>query len=1199
MSKKSKAPLPKGQRSIASFVFKKDDNDDLIASSGGAPATNSAEDIINLVDEDEPHPTKRPRQEKNNTSNDNNAISTAGNAAPPKSKTSSITPHVEAEARHQRWQSKLVGDESAGMQRVRTQEALEQRKDTSAAAGPSTVKMTPLELQVAALQRQHPECVLAIECGYKYRFFGKDAEIASAVLGIFSYPDRNYLTAAVPTFTVDKHVRRLVLAGHKVGIVRQTESAAIKAAGDNKNKPFERKLATIMTKATIEAGALAAGRPLTAAAAAAAAKSAATSGGWNNEDEDEEEGAATAAAVGRVEDAAYGNENNSAFLVCIVEGRGGGSTSPHTNTNTITNTTNTTNIGLVALEMSTGEVYYSQFSDSPMRAELESRLMFTNPSEILLITPLSSPTRRLLEAYGSTTSTTTSTTGSGGFNGSNNNGPVRTETVSGDKMSSAADALSTVVDFYKSNETSPSSSGLDAVMKLPPLVVRALAHALEYLRPYKLESILRLGATFQEFSEIQELSLSPNALTQLEILRNSDDGKEKGSLLWLMDRTLTKAGSRLVRRWVSRPLRDVGAIKERLDAVEELVNNSNNESKVLDALPGVLKELPDLERILGRVFYQTSSPTEFLLLLEVFRNLYLKLGLQADLDAVAVALYGSGEADGKDQPVESNGDMQAAIPFVSVPPSEASSTLLRRELAAAADLRCAAVAQSIIASLNVDAAASGDKLNMFSDAVRFADVEEKKAAVVAVETELDNLRPQLAQILNLKAVNYVSIANQGDYLVEIPVDLEKRAPKTWEKVSSTKKFIRFRPPEVKRCLAELVLAKEYLAITANKAWIRLQTEFAQQHFAVFKRATRALATLDCLHSFAALAVGSAGSYVRPEFVDDETAQLHITEGRHPVLDILLEGSFVPNDIHLQGSSRDGDGGRGGRADGDDFSNMIVEEGNEGNQQQLNPVKERCAVITGPNMGGKSCYIRQAALIAIMAQCGSFVPATTCRLHAFDAIYTRMGAADNLALGRSTFLEELGEASTILANATPYSLVIFDELGRGTSTQDGKAIAGATLEYVCSKIQCLTLFVTHYPEVALQSKDTEGMGSYYMAHIVDEENGDDEELDGKEKVPKVTFLYKAVKGVAEASYGLNVARMAGLPESVVVEAAQKAREMAAAAALGGGDGSNGGLERVAGEVVAKLREIEHNGGAVVDARVVRQLQKQVENALIVS
>ena len=970
-----------------------------------------------------------------------------------------------------------------------------------------------------------------------------------------------------------------------MGVVRQTESAAIKAAGSNRSKPFERKLAAVYTKATLEAGEMAAGRPI-----------AGTGGGGSGGGvlgAEEERGDTTNGPLGhsnlevsRGFDASWGNEQRSSFLICIVEdpahsskesGAGGG---------------NVVQIGIVAVETSTGEVYYSQFLDSPMRPELESRLMFTSPSEMLLVGPLSSPTRRLLEAYGGSSTTMAGLrnpdrtisnldatkaappvpAGPGSKEAesgipfvSSAMGGIRTETVDGVKYKFGG-ALSAVTDFYKHSERSTANlnfssgssledqiqgnkgeSGLDVVLKLPPLVLRALAHALDYLKPFGLEAVLRQGASFREYSEIQELALSPNALAQLEILRNSDDGKERGSLLWLMDRTLTAAGARQVRRWVSRPLRDVAAIKERLDAVEEFLEKGADHP-VLSVLPSVLKELPDVERILGRVLHKTSSPFEFLTLLQIFKDLHKRLGLEADLDALHAAIVGL-DSTTTTTPEEEEREC-LLLPLVKGLRSE----LLVRELAAAADLQCAAAAQAILASLNPEAAAAGDKLRLFADDEKFPDVAEKREMVTACEAALEALRPEFAKILNVRSVSYLSIANQGDYLIEIPLELEKRAPKTWERVSSTKKMVRFRPPEVKKALAALELAREHLTITANAAWLRLQTEFAT-HYASFRGAVRALATLDCLNGFAGLS--ASGAYTRPEFVDNNDAppQLHITAGRHPVLDVLLEGSFVPNDIHLSGGADDSDG-------------FIACPNSKGSKKSTSA--ERCAVITGPNMGGKSCYIRQAALIVCMAQAGCFVPAQSCRLHAFDAVYTRMGAADNLALGRSTFLEELGEASTILSHATPRSLVIIDELGRGTSTRDGRAIAAATLEYICNSLRCLTLFVTHYPEVAqVGIEGQQGIGSYYMAHVV--ENTNEEQA----AVPQVTFLYRATRGVAEASYGLNVARMAGLPHSVVKRAAEKAHELSVS---GGGKFGGQNFEKAVAVTIAQLRKISSSEGS---------------------
>ena len=920
--------------------------------------------------------------------------------------------------------------------------------------------------------------------------------------------------------------------------MRQTETAAMKAASsDSRNKPFERNLAAVYTRATLEAGELAAARPTTTTTATAAAGE---EGGDGDAFVDSVSTTATATVNNTVE---WSNEQRSSFLICVVEDR---KQSPHSHPRSSSTITGDVDIGVVAIECSTGEVYYSQFTDSAMHPELEARLMFTTPSEVLLVHPLTPPTRRLLEAF----------CGGGGGGGG---GGVRCEAVDGG-VYSASGALSAVTRFYGT------SVGVDAVVTLPPLVLRALAHSLDHLRSFGLENVLKLGACFRDFSELYELSLSPNALQQLEILKNSDDGSERGSLLWLMDRTITAAGARAVRRWVSRPLCDVSAIQQRLGAVGELLERGADHP-VLSTLPTVLKELSkcDVERILGRVLHRTSSPAEVVTFLQIFKSLYRKLGIQSDLDG-CTSLANRSTSDFE---IPTTLDLHLQSP------------LLSREFGAAADLRCATIAAETLASIDTTAAASGDMLKLFVDDARFPEVAAKRTALTAAEASLEELRPQLAATLNVRAVAYVSVANQGEYLVEVALELEKRAPRTWERVSSTKKVVRFRPPDVKQQLSVLQLAKEHLAVAAKQAWQQLQTELSQ-HYAIFRGAVRALAALDCLNGFAAVA--AAGGYVCPQFVD-APPQLHIIAGRHPVLDVMLQGSFVPNDIHLGG------GDSSGSIDSVKGDTTAVENEEDG--------PERCAVITGPNMGGKSCYIRTAALLAIMAQAGSFVPAASCRLHAFDAIFTRMGAADNLALGRSTFLEELGECSTILRTATPRSLAIVDELGRGTSTRDGQAIAAATLEYMVNRVKCLTLFVTHYPEVAniggaaAAGAAAARIANYYMSHVVEQREEKEGEKDNVNVVmtpPRVTFLYKAVRGVAEASYGLNVARMAGLPETVIAQAARKAREKMEEREVDGGDGDGDDrnrVERLLREVVVGLKRIE-------DVETIVGLQKQVND-----
>lgn len=1053
--KRGKEP-PKGQRSIASFVFKK-----AISSAGhGEPhSSKDAKDLESTLPKTAQSDHFDPDAENERSSK---RARPTRNVQPPRSKSSLVNAHD----RHVKWQNKLLGDETAGFSRIRTQDALKQ------AVNGQVQKMTPLELQVSTLQAQHPDCILAIECGYKYRFFGRDAEVASEVLGIFSYPDRNFLTAGIPTATIDRHVRRLAMAGYKVGVVQQTESAAIKAASDNRYKPFERKLSAIYTRSTLEAGPLAAARP----------KKCAT----ENHNDDDQAGfeiddqghgempntMAVPTVTGKMNVALETNEQQSSHLVCIMEAEPEKSKCEQSKGRN----SGGVEIAVIAIEPSTGKVLHALLTDSPMRAELQSCLMFVAPAELLLVLPLSTETRRLAESF--------ATTSSGGRS-------VRMEMVTAtNNFIDDAQAIR-IIDQY-------SCLGVNPQETLHPLVSRCLAYSLEHLKPFGLNGVLRdrphLSLALTNFAEVQELSLSPNALSQLEVLRNADDGREKGSLLWLMDRTVTPAGARLVRRWVSRPLRSVALIRQRLQAVQEIVQRGIHHP-IISALPVTLRSLPDFERILGRVLHGTSSPPEFVSLLKSFSDLYKKLGLEANIDGNNGVQHLSGTID------------EEAL--------DIKSPLLKTLFMAAGNLQCVAASKETLAAIDPVAAASGDMERLFVDETRFADVMERRHKLESARHMLDDLLPDLARALNVRSVSYVNVTNQGNYLVEVPVELEKRVPKQWQRVSSTKKVLRYRPPEVKSALAELELAEEYVAVTARGAWKRLQAEFSKEYSNLFRSAVDALAALDCLNGFASLA--ATGNYVCPEFItDDEEPQLHVVGGRHPILDVLLEGRFVPNDIMLGG------------IDG----------------------HHRCAVITGPNMGGKSCYIRQAALIACMAQAGSFVPAVSCKLHAFDAIYTRMGAADNIALGRSTFLEELGEASAILNKATRRSLVIMDELGRGTSTQDGKAIAAATLEYFVHRIGCLLLFVTHYPEVARLGLISGGGGAacFHMAHVVEAGSEQAERGDNAADAlpPRVTFLYKLTSGVAEASYGLNVARMAGLPKSVVRRAYEKAQEVEGAA-----------------------------------------------------
>ncbi|KAI9674432.1 MAG: Mismatch repair protein msh3 [Caeruleum heppii] len=397
--------------------------------------------------------------------------------------------------------------------------------------------------------------------------------------------------------------------------------------------------------------------------------------------------------------------------------------------------------------------------------------------------------------------------------------------------------------------------------------------------------------------------------------------------------------------------------------------------------------------------------------------------------------------------------------------------------------------------INPEAAKSDDKYAFFREGDECEEITEQKLCIASVEHDLEAHRAVAAEKLRKKRVDYVTCAGI-EYLIELDNTQLKNVPASWPKISATKKISRFHTPEVIKLLRERDQSKEALAAACDAAFARMLSDIAGRYQS-FRDCVQYLATLDCLMALAAVA--ARPGYVKPEYVQE--AGIAIEGGRHPMVEQLLLDAYVPNDTNLSAS--------------------------EG--------ETRALLITGPNMGGKSSYVRQIALIAIMGQIGSYVPATSARLGMLDAVFTRMGAFDNMMAGESTFMVELSETSDILKQATSRSLVILDELGRGTSTHDGVAIAQAVLNHVVREVRCLTLFVTHYQALAAMEAGFEdrGLKNVHMRF--------NSEMD-KEEREVVTFLYEVGEGMAHRSYGLNVARLAQVPEMVLDVASVKSREL---------------------------------------------------------
>nr|KYP74886.1 DNA mismatch repair protein Msh3 [Cajanus cajan] len=721
-------------------------------------------------------------------------------------------------------------------------------------------------------------------------------------------------------------------------------------------------------------------------------------------------------------------------------------------------------LGFVAVEISTGDVVYAEFGDDFLRGALEAALLSLSPAELLLGDPLSKQTDKLLLNFAGPASN------------------VRVERVSRDCFTGGG-ALAEVMTLYENMHVEGSSDSIQSndlaenrsqqlvikeVMNMPDLAVQALALTIRHLKEFGFERILCSGASLRPFSSKTEMTLSANALQQLEVLKNNSDGSETGSLLQIMNRTLTIFGSRLLRHWVSHPLCDQTLISARLHAVTEIAESMGScNTYILSLVLTTLGRAPDIQRGITRIFHCTATPSEFVAVIQAI----LSAGKQ---------LQQLNIGDGNNNTLHSN--------------------LLKKLILTASSGIVIDNAAKLLSSLNKDVADQGDltKLIIASEGQFPEIIRARKAFKLAVE-HLDSLIDLYRKRFGMQNLEFMSISGTT-HLIELSTNV--KVPSNWVKVNSTKKTIRYHPPEVVSALDKLSLAKEELTVACQAAWNSFLRDFSK-HYADFQASVQALAALDCLHSLAILSRNKG--YVRPVFVDDhEPVQIQICSGRHPVLETTLQDNFVPNDTNMH-------------ADG-----------------------EYCQIVTGPNMGGKSCYVRQVALIAIMAQVGSFVPASSAKLHVLDGIYTRMGASDSIQQGRSTFLEELSETSHILHSCTEHSLVIIDELGRGTSTHDGMAIAHATLHYLLKQKRSMVLFVTHYPKIANLAAEFPGsVAAYHVSHLTSRDASKNSNLDHD-----VTYLYKLVPGVSERSFGFKVAQLAQLPSHCISRAMVMASKLEA-------------------------------------------------------
>jgi len=934
---------------------------------------------------------------------------------------------------------------------------------------PKDKKLTPLEAQVRDFKRKYPSVLLLFEVGYKFHFYGKDARKAAETLNVFAYPGKTWLQASGPVHRLAVYVRRLVNAGHKVGVVRQTETAALKAEGSTKGSVFTRELVALYTKATMDAGVSIAAEPKHT----------------NNESDEAQK--AVDIIENKTDREGEGDEDLQGVVI----------TNNHRKSSTTSNITadeqqhrlsnyllciseekksergNKDEIALVAIETSVGNIYYSHFEDDSSRSRLESALLKISPCEILFAgggegeeeSSSSKETKRLVSAL---------------F-------PDARMEQSTSSVSSLSKAE--IDEYFGSNNS-------EKVAGLPRLLIATLAAAREYLVPFKLENVLKLSKAIKPLDDVQsEMILSPNAIRQLEIFRNSDDGSFTGSLLWLIDHAKLKAGSRELSRWVSRPLRDRAEIENRLSAIETLrsVNSAPTSVLALEKLEKILRTAPDVERVVARAHHLNATPAEFVAAMQFF----LSFG------AACVEMQNSAALNQNDEKSPLNELLSACSDEATL---RACTKALNALDLTVANSKAGNLGCSRDAYVGLFMRENEDNQKQFPEMFRAHDNLEKSKATM--DALLPDLAAQIPGIIKGAKLSYTSVggASGAEYLIEVGDKL--KPPNDWIKVSAnkSKKVIRYYPPIVLENMKSLDANSERLALASEDAWKSFLKEFSRVSYGECRQAAKAAAKIDALNALAILSMNDG--YCRPEFFkkeeenEDGTARIEIVEGRHPTLDAKMVDKFVPNSASLGGAQSSGE-----------------------SRNDITRRRRRAMILTGPNMGGKSCFARQVALIAILAHIGSFVPAKSCRLSVLDGIYTRAGAADNLALGQSTFFQEMSETSAILKSCTKKSLVVLDELGRGTSTTDGIALATATLRMLVEKVQCATVFVTHFSNLAKQFKESNADEVFccFPGHMKTND----------EKVSKrIAFLYTLEEGVAHRSFGLNVASMAGIPEKVL-------------------------------------------------------------------
>lgn len=853
---------------------------------------------------------------------------------------------------------------------------------------------TPLESQIIQFKSDNKDKMLLFQVGYKYKLYGEDAKAGSEILNIMYVEDKKndiFSYCSFPIFKLHINLKRLLNFGYKIGVVKQVESAIIKSVEKTTNADvMRREIEGIYTKGT-----------------------------YMN-DEFLESG----------NNISIFEEENQNYIVCV-------------------NDTKPKKSYIVAIQPLTGDIVYDEFTDDTKKQELEIRLHYLNPSEIVIINNEDSIMINTMKIVRSVC------------------GDVQMIHSKTKNQDMVLQELHQFFSTIKNGEYQHLSQVYED--RFTPDILCCVNELILYLNEFKLSGSFLIPENISNFKQSNKhMVLQSNVIKELEIFRNSTDPTVlKGSLAWLLNKSKTRFGNRLLNKWISRPLIQKALIEERSSAVEDIKKEYNHFIECIENQLQKIGNKYDLEEILIKIHYSATygsgkvSRKELYLFLECFDNL-------------------SSMIKPFEETIE-NFNKQAKSPLlrgifenlIKINDNNIPSKFLKM------------INPSYI--LNEAGDINKQKVQFFDlNYHPWENIINEKKEIENIEAQLDEELEKIKQYLKRPQLKYITIKNEP-FLIEVRNTQVDSLPNDWQKIGGTTTVSRFRTPRISELYKLHQYHTEMLYLSSDSAYQEFLS-MVNLEYNFFHKIINDLAVIDCILALKSVSE-LQGNYIKPHLTDEQV--INVTKSRNPIIENLPHtNTYVENDVNI---SYD---------------------------------RDRVIIITGPNMGGKSSYVKQVALLVIMAQIGCYLPCESATIGIFDSIFVRMGASDNILKGESTFMTELLECSNILKNMTGKSLIILDEIGRGTGTNDGIAIAYSILRYLIEiPLKPLTLFITHYPSLHILEDSNKGIvKNYHMGYK--------KILKSKSEFDEIIFLYTLVRGVASSLYGLNVAKLAGLPDTVI-------------------------------------------------------------------